>query len=138
MFSGDWFRYPFGGQRSTFSYHGEWVHNLWLVILNKVGWIPFVFAVIFTVISIRSTYQTAAYMKRRQNSLLSNQIVSLGLGAMLICMPEPVIDANPYFFFAILMLLGGIKGLEMHMKEQNMKTIGPHNGKEMPGNDSIK
>lgn len=138
VFSGDWFRYPFGGQRSTFAYHGEWVHNLWLDILNKVGWIPFVFTVIFTVISIRSTYQTAAYMKRRQNSLLSNQIVSLGLSAMLICMPEPVIDANPYFFFAILMLLGGIKGLEMHMKEQNMKTIGPHNEKEMPGNDSIK
>ena len=31
---------------------------------------------------------------------------------MLICMPEPVVDANPYFFFAILMLLGGIKGVE--------------------------
>lgn len=27
-------------------------------------------------------------------------------------MPEPVVDANPYFFFAILMLLGGIKGVE--------------------------
>lgn len=35
-----------------------------------------------------------------------------GTGALLICIPEPVVDANPYFFFAILMLLGGIKGLE--------------------------
>lgn len=110
--SGDWFRYPFGGQKSQFAYHGDWVHNLWLDILNKVGLIPFAIAVIFTITSICSTCDTAARMKRMGNNLLSNQIASLGLGALLICMPEPVIDANPYFFFAILMLLGGIKGLE--------------------------
>lgn len=112
LFSGDWLRYPLGGQKSEFAYHGEWVHNLWLDILNKVGLIPFVIAVVFTIMSIRSAYGTAAHMKRINHQLLSNQIASLGLGALLICMPEPVIDANPYFFFAILMLLGGIKGLE--------------------------
>ena len=68
-------------------------------------------------VSIRSVYRTAAYMKRINNKLLSNQITSLGLGALLICMPEPVIDANPYFFFAVLMLLGGIKGLERRGKD---------------------
>ena len=88
------------------------MHNLWLDILNKVGLIPFVIAVIFTITSIWSVHDTAARMKGMGRSLLSNQIASLGMGAMLICMPEPVIDANPYFFFAILMLLGGIKGLE--------------------------
>lgn len=112
LLSGDWLRYPFGGQKSKFAYHGDWVHNLWLDILNKVGLIPFVIAVIFTITSIWSVHDTAARMKGMGRSLLSNQIASLGLGAMLICMPEPVIDANPYFFFAILMLLGGIKGLE--------------------------
>lgn len=111
LFSGDWFRYPLGGQKSEFAYHGEWVHNLWLDILNKVGLIPFAIAVIFTVTSIRFVCGTAARMKRMNHSLLSNQIASLGLGAFLICMPEPVIDANPYFFFAILMLLGGVKGM---------------------------
>lgn len=54
----------------------------------------------------------AVRMKKANHNLLSNQIASLGLGALLICMPEPVVDANPYFFFAILMLLGGIKGVE--------------------------
>ena len=112
LFSGDWLRYPFGGQKSEFAYHGEWVHNLWLDILNKVGLIPFVIAVIFTITSIRSAYGTAVRMKKTNHNLLSNQIASLGLGALLICMPEPVVDANPYFFFAILMLLGGIKGVE--------------------------
>ena len=112
LLSGDWLRYPFGGQKSKFAYHGDWVHNLWLDILNKVGLIPFVIAVIFTITSIWSVHDTAARMKGMGRSLLSNQIASLGMGAMLICMPEPVIDANPYFFFAILMLLGGIKGLE--------------------------
>ena len=112
LFSGDWLRYPLGGQKSEFAYHGEWVHNLWLDILNKVGLIPFAIAVIFTVTSIRFVCGTAAHMKRMNHSLLSNQIASLGLGAFLICMPEPVIDANPYFFFAILMLLGGVKGME--------------------------
>lgn len=106
------FRYPFGGQKSEFAYHGEWVHNLWLDILNKVGLIPFVIAVIFTITSIRSAYGAAVRMKKANHNLLSNQIASLGLGALLICMPEPVVDANPYFFFAILMLLGGIKGVE--------------------------
>lgn len=110
--SSDWLRYPFGGQKSEFAYHGQWVHNLWLDILNKVGLIPFVIAAGFTVTSIRSACCTAVRMKRLHYSWLSNQIASLSLGAMLICMPEPVIDANPYFFFAILMLLGGIKGLE--------------------------
>lgn len=112
LFSGDWLRYPFGGQKSEFAYHGEWVHNLWLDILNKVGLIPFVIAVIFTITSIRSAYGAAVRMKKTNHNLLSNQIASLGLGALLICMPEPVVDANPYFFFAILMLLGGIKGVE--------------------------
>lgn len=112
LLSGDWLRYPFGGQKSKFAYHGDWVHNLWLDILNKVGLIPFVIAVIFTITSIWSVHDTAARMKGMGRSLLSNQIANLGMGAMLICMPEPVIDANPYFFFAILMLLGGIKGLE--------------------------
>lgn len=112
LFSGDWLRYPFGGQKSEFAYHGEWVHNLWLDILNKVGLIPFVIAVIFTITSIRSAYGAAVRMKKANHNLLSNQIASLGLGALLICMPEPVVDANPYFFFAILMLLGGIKGVE--------------------------
>lgn len=81
-------------------------------ILNKVGLIPFVIAVIFTITSIRSAYGAAVRMKKANHNLLSNQIASLGLGALLICMPEPVVDANPYFFFAILMLLGGIKGVE--------------------------
>lgn len=84
----------------------------WLDILNKVGLIPFVIAVIFTITSIRSAYGAAVRMKKTNHNLLSNQIASLGLGALLICMPEPVVDANPYFFFAILMLLGGIKGVE--------------------------
>lgn len=111
LLSGDWLRYPFGGQKSEFAYHGEWVHNLWLDILNKVGLIPFVIAVIFTITSIWSVYGTTVRIKKMNHNLLSNQIASLGLAALLICMPEPVIDANPYFFFAILMLLGGIKGL---------------------------
>lgn len=112
LFSGDWLRYPFGGQKSEFAYHGEWVHNLWLDILNKVGLLPFVLAVIVTITGMRSVYGTAVRMKKMNHNALSNQIASLGLGALLICVPEPVIDANPYFFFAILMLLGGIKGLE--------------------------
>lgn len=62
LFSGDWLRYPFGGQKSEFAYHGEWVHNLWLDILNKVGLIPFVIAVIFTITSIRSAYGAAVRM----------------------------------------------------------------------------
>lgn len=111
LFSGDWLRYPFGGQKSKFAYHGEWVHNLWLDILNKVGLIPFVIAVIFTITSIWSAHDTAVRIKNMNHNLLSNQIASLGLAALLICIPEPVIDANPYFFFAILMLLGGIRGL---------------------------
>lgn len=60
----------------------------------------------------RISYGAAVRMKKTNHNLLSNQIASLGLGALLICMPEPVVDANPYFFFAILMLLGGIKGVE--------------------------
>ena len=51
----------------------------------------------------------------------------MSLGAMLICMPEPVIDANPYFFFAILMLLGGIKGLEC-LSCVNDRTISGQKG----------
>ena len=112
LVSGDWLRYPFGGQKSEFAYHGKWVHNLWLDIINKVGWIPFVMAIIFTLTSIKSTYRIAVHMKKMQNTLLANQIASLGIGMLLICAPEPIIDANPYFFFAILMVLGGIKGLE--------------------------
>ena len=114
LFSGDWLRYPFGGQKSEFAYHGEWVHNLWLDILNKVGLIPFVIAVIFTITSIRSAYGAAVRMKKANHNLLSNQIASLGLGALLICMPEPVVDANPYFFFAILMLWVASKEWSAH------------------------
>lgn len=115
LFSGDWLIYPFGGQKSEHAYKGEWVHNLWFDILNKVGLIPFIIALIFTISNVCSVYHTTVYIKKdAADKTLSNQIANLGLGMMLICMPEPIIDANPYFFLAILMLLGGINGLRIY------------------------
>ena len=76
-----------GGQKSEFAYHGEWVHNLWLDILNKVGLIPFVIAVIFTITSIPVSYtHLDVYKRQYQNGVLQKT-------------GWTVIDGNTYYLY---------------------------------------
>lgn len=118
--SGDWILYPFGGQKSQFAYNGQWVHNLWLDIINKVGIIPFIFIFVFTIMSVKSVIFTTSYLRKiKGERFLSNQILSTALCILLIFTPEPIIDANPYFFFAALIIIGGIMGLEKMYKSAN-------------------
>lgn len=61
---------PLADQKSEFAYHGQWVHNLWLDILNKVGLIPFVIAAGFTV-----TKHTLRLLHCRAYEALTLQLV---------------------------------------------------------------
>ena len=116
--SGDWFLHPFGGQKMTSAVGGKWMHNLWLDIYNKAGAFPFWMFVIFTVTSLACVKRAVACLRARENAILADAVAYVVAGVMLICTLEPVIDANPYFFLAFLMILGGAAGAEALYKEQ--------------------
>lgn len=110
--SGDWLLHPFGGQKMSSALGGKWMHNMWLDIYNKAGAFPFWMFVIFTVTGLGSVKRAAARLRACAHSALADAVVYMTAGAMMICMLEPVIDANPYFFLALLMILGGAAGAE--------------------------
>lgn len=94
------------------------MHNLWLDIYNKAGAFPFWMFVIFTVTSLACVKRAVACLRARENAILAGAVAYVVAGVMLICTLEPVIDANPYFFLAFLMILGGAAGAEALYKEQ--------------------
>lgn len=51
-------------------------------------------------------------LEQKKLYLITKRAFDIVCSFLGLLMPEPVVDANPYFFFAILMLLGGIKGVE--------------------------
>lgn len=101
--SGDWWRYPFGGEQVDFLYGHA--HNLWLDTLYQVGFAPFVFLLLFTVwsgVSVRRYFYKASYAQQPYLYLLLGMVVS--------CCVEPIIEANPYFFLSLVMIVGAISG----------------------------
>lgn len=94
------FKYIIGG--SQFSLQGNWVHNMWLDVLYKVGIIPFINLVIFTIETIICSIRLWINNKDRYN----NVIIIMFLGETINCMVEPVIDANPYIFIFFIMISG--------------------------------
>lgn len=100
--SSDWFLYPFGGDQVDFGFN--FAHNLWLDIIRTVGILPFIALCVFTI-------QSSAIIKKF-SAVKSNYTyyVYLVAGMAISCFVEPIMEANPYYFITLVMIIGGMEG----------------------------
>lgn len=99
----DWWRYPFGGQNFNSLY--KYAHNLWFDTLNTVGIIPFLLLVLFSI-------GVFSIMTRGCRGFKIEDEIYLYLitGVAISCALEPIIEANPYYFLTIIIIVGALKG----------------------------
>lgn len=107
--SSDWWRYPFGGNQAEFGYN--YAHNLWLDTLDTVGFLPFILLFIF---SIQGFMILIDFYK--QNKEERKIYLFMILAIVISSAVEPVIQANPYYFLTLIVLLGGMDG-QLHRKD---------------------
>ena len=91
----EWWRYPFGGQhfRSVYKY----AHNMWMDTFNTAGALPFVLLTTFTAGIIGIMRKNRVYFY-----LMAGMLIS--------CALEPIMEANPYYLFSLIIIAGALKG----------------------------
>lgn len=104
----DAWKYPFGiGDAPYYGDHFYYAHNLWLDVYRRAGVIPFVALVCFTVEAIRTGRKFLGMTGIRDKRQI---IVFTLLGIACISGVEPIIEANPYFFYLAIMIIGAMNG----------------------------
>lgn len=118
--NGAWVLHPWGGRRITEGRPFSWFHNLWLDTYNDVGFLPCLLLLLFTGREILEVLQFGRRMRETDRRIFGAVAQCTLLGAFLNCMVEPVWDANPYFFLAVLICLGAVRG-QMLRETQEVK-----------------
>lgn len=108
--NGAFLRYPMGGGFIAKAGGMGYLHNLWLDIYNRVGVLPFIFIVVFTVQMLRRYFVFRKLMLQHHYRTANTCFTALMIATVLNCMVEPIIEANPYYFLIVLMFLGGMNG----------------------------
>ena len=115
-------RYLLGGGNIALNGGERYLHNLWLDIYNRVGILPFIMIVTFTV------QMAARYMPFRRQMLRHGKVVectcftALLVALVLNCMVEPIIEANPYYFLIVLMFLGAMNGQTRKLEKEKLSV----------------
>ena len=82
----------------------EYAHNMWLDTLNAVGVFPFVFLVIYSLLTIRTIYKI---VKTRCLNIEDTLILfSVTMSVYTNFMLEPIIEGFPYYFILMCMVNG--------------------------------
>lgn len=102
-----------GGKYISKSSGISYMHNLWLDVYDTVGIIPSINLLIFTIMVCVNLKSFFKKIKRRKDTNTYICIQSLFFAIFLNCMVEPIIEANPYYFLCIIMMIGIIKGYEL-------------------------
>lgn len=102
------FKYLIGGQNLYLK--ADWVHNMWLDVLYKVGLLPFITLTYFSLKTLVADIKLI-YNSIKINSNKYRCYYILFIGEFINCMVEPVIDANPYIFIFFIILSGFILNL---------------------------
>ena len=111
---GEAWKYPFGGTKAVLYDNKPFVHNLWLDTFRRTGFFPFIFLILFTLLSALDTREFCRL--GRLNGEDTSVFISLLGGMMLSFMVEPVIEANPYVFYLPLFVMGAVNG---HNRDTN-------------------
>lgn len=111
------FQYPMGGGRMPLAENATYVHNMWFDIYYNCGIVPFLAIMGATWCGFKNVKRV---MKNKAtiSPVVRNCLFFVSIAFVLNAAVEPVLDANPYFLFAYLMILGGAAGL------QTRKTAG--------------
>lgn len=100
---GQVFEHPFGDRQMDL-YGLEYAHNMWLDTLNAVGVFPFVFLVIYSLLTIRTIYKI---VKTRCLNIEDTLILfSVTMSVYTNFMLEPIIEGFPYYFILMCMVNG--------------------------------
>lgn len=110
-------RYPMGGGLIAENGDRGYLHNLWLDIYNHAGVFAFAMIVIFTILMVARYFRFRQQMKHHHRNLECTCITAFLLATVLNCMVEPIIEANPYYFLIVLMVLGGMNGQTRRLEE---------------------
>lgn len=109
------FLFPWGGEVMRYNYY----HNLWLDLKKFGGVVPMILLVVFSVFSIKITYQVL------NNTQISRQTRSL-LGSMFFVVfammfMEPVIEGGPVFFLFYVFLVSFMYHFNLNMQKSKFK-----------------
>lgn len=108
---GDAWKYPFGGSKVSLYGNQQFVHNTWLDIYRRTGFIPFLTFCVFTLASIKTIVRFKSCCNCEKNRLEDYQTLSLALiGVACVFFVEPVMEANSYIFYLPVFVVGAING----------------------------
>lgn len=103
--------YPMGGKAISLPGTATYVHNMWLDIHYSCGMLPFLAAAGASWSGFMSA-RTVFKNRELASPLARNCLFFISVAFLLNAGVEPVLDANPYFLFSYLMILGGAAGLK--------------------------
>lgn len=103
--------YPMGGKHISLAENANYVHNMWFDIHYSCGILPFI-AVLGATWSGFIGVLRVLKSRGRVSLLTRNCLFFVSIAFILNAAVEPVLEANPYFLFSYLMILGGAAGLK--------------------------
>ena len=103
-------KYPWGGKFITEGTEYSYLHNTWLDVYNVAGVIPFLLFLILTVVCLIQFLKHKTILNRYNKAAEATIMQSLMIAVALNMMVEPILESNPYYFIAFLMILGACKG----------------------------
>lgn len=102
------FEHPLGNvdqYYDTFHY----AHNFWVDIGRQVGILPMVLYIIYTIIVFKDVYK----IHRASDIKINTKILIVGVyfSCISIFMIEPILEGNPWLFYSLCIIDGGINTL---------------------------
>lgn len=110
---GDAWKYPLGGTKAVLLNNKPFVHNMWLDVFRRTGIVPFLTLLSFTVSSAKSLIA----FSKAEDSGRGILVAVFMLSVAALCMVEPIIEANPYFFYIPLLTMGAVNGKQRKWDE---------------------
>lgn len=112
------FEHPFGNvdqYYSTFHY----AHNFWVDIGRQVGILPMALYIIYSIIVFKDIYK----IHRAPDIKINTKILIVGVyfSCISIFMLEPILEGNPWLFYSLCIVDGGIHTL---IEQRNKPIIG--------------
>lgn len=106
---GYFIKYPFGGSNISNYFTQGYLHNMWLDLYDNVGVLPFTAFFIYNIRALINFFEYRRLAIQKGQNTEYNCLQCVMIAAILNCMVEPVIAANPYYFLILLMILGGME-----------------------------
>ena len=109
------FEYPLGGKQTDL--HLNYAHNLWLDVGYNAGILPFLFLLLFTVISFISLF---TFRNRNHPVMLKCLFISLYTAFGITFFVEPIIEGHYIYFTVFVFITGIVQRLNYDFKQRKL------------------